>query len=299
MRARESITLKVQGLTLEGVVWRAPGANAPRILALHGWLDNIESFTPLAQYLSAYHVVAVDLPGHGHSAHRSADSSYHFIDWVATLVGILDALQWNNAILMGHSMGAGASMLTAATLPERIQALILIDALAPYTAKDDVMPERLRSHLNEARRRQGRAMRPYKTVDQAVQSLCKVVPLLSHAHATLIVGRNTRPVEGGFVWRGDPRLRGTSVMTLTEAQLHAFLARVLAPALFIRAPDGLAWDETELTEHANAMQRLETIYIDGGHHVHMEQARRVAEAIIPWLNQRLAGAAPVVDPKGD
>lgn len=285
MRTREHVTLMVQGLRLEGFVWHGDSKDAPPVLALHGWLDNAESFTPLAQHLKAYTIVAIDLPGHGHSEHRSLNAGYHFVDWVATIVGMLDALGWEKAILMGHSMGAGASVLTAATLPERIAALLLIDALAPYTVEAEDMPKRLVSHLKETKRRQGRKMRPYGSIEQAVRSLCKVVPLLSEAHATLIVGRNVRAVEGGFVWRGDARLRGTSVMTLTKAQLQAFLHRVRAPALLIRAPDGLAWDEQVLAAQSRSVARLETVYITGGHHVHMQRAPEVFGAIDTWLNR--------------
>ena len=38
------------------------------IIALHGYLDNSNSFKPLAEYLTAnkeYYIISVDLPGHG------------------------------------------------------------------------------------------------------------------------------------------------------------------------------------------------------------------------------------------
>ena len=49
----------------------APGQQGkPLLIALHGWLDNGASFLPLAPYLADFHLVCVDLPGHGHSDHK-------------------------------------------------------------------------------------------------------------------------------------------------------------------------------------------------------------------------------------
>lgn len=285
MNAPQKLVLTVQGLTLQGLMWRSQDPQAPRILALHGWLDNAESFTPLSSHLHTYTLVAIDLPGHGRSEHRHADASYHFIDWVESLFAILDALGWGTAILMGHSMGAGICTLAAATLPERVEALILLDALAPYTSEAESMPERLADHLKKTSRRQQRAMRPYPTVQQAVASLRRVVPLLSADHAGLIVARNTRPVPGGFVWCADPRLRSTSAMTLSQAQLAAFLHRVTAPALFIRAPDGLALEQATLQWQIAAIKNLQTVEISGGHHVHMQKAPVVAASVVAWLSR--------------
>lgn len=40
------------------------------VIALHGWLDNANSFARLAPRLEGLRIVALDLAGHGHSGHR-------------------------------------------------------------------------------------------------------------------------------------------------------------------------------------------------------------------------------------
>ena len=52
------------------------GHDGPRVLALHGWLDNAASFVPLADHLAGIQLVAPDLPGHGRSAHLAPGAEY-------------------------------------------------------------------------------------------------------------------------------------------------------------------------------------------------------------------------------
>jgi pimeloyl-ACP methyl ester carboxylesterase len=294
MRRATEITLSVQGLTLRAKHWPGATANAPRLLALHGWLDNAASFVPLAAHLADWDLVAVDLPGHGLSAHRSSDATYHFVDWVGTIVAVLDSLGWARAVLMGHSMGAGAAALVAGTLPTRVAGLVLLDALAPYTAVEAAMPERLAAYLQEVQLRPHRPLRPYANLAAASRALCRVVAHLSEANAALLVERNTRPLDDGqgVGWRSDPRLRGTSALTLTEPQLHAFLRRIVCPSVFIQAPDGLAWEPHALQRNAACFAQLTTVTIAGGHHVHMQRAADVAAAIRPCLTACEAAARP-------
>ena len=63
------------GLDIAACEWGDP-AGVP-VLALHGWLDNCGSFAPLGRLLRGVRLVALDLPGHGHSSHRSADGTYN------------------------------------------------------------------------------------------------------------------------------------------------------------------------------------------------------------------------------
>ena len=121
-QAPMAMSWQVNGLQLAGLSWGDPGAKP--LLALHGWLDNAASFSVLAPLLKHHHVVAVDLTGHGLSAHRSADAGYQIWEDLPELLGVLDALGWQEFSLMGHSRGAIIAGLLASTLPERVQRLV-------------------------------------------------------------------------------------------------------------------------------------------------------------------------------
>ena len=63
---------------IHGVRWGNP--NAPAVLGLHGWLDNVATFAPLSPLLADLQIFAIDLPGHGLSEHRPSGVRYHLLD---------------------------------------------------------------------------------------------------------------------------------------------------------------------------------------------------------------------------
>jgi len=68
-----SCLFQIDDRSIEGLVWGDP--NSPIIIALHGWLDNAESFYKIAPLLAHYQVVSIDLAGHGRSGWRGRDAS--------------------------------------------------------------------------------------------------------------------------------------------------------------------------------------------------------------------------------
>ena len=104
--------------------WGEPGA--PKVLALHGWLDNAASFIPLSAQLPGLDLVAIDLPGHGRSAHLPPGADYSFVGAINAILDVADALGWGRFAFLGHSMGAGLASMIAAACPERIERLVAI-----------------------------------------------------------------------------------------------------------------------------------------------------------------------------
>jgi pimeloyl-ACP methyl ester carboxylesterase len=132
MNTPQEIRLPARGLMLAGLRWHA-GAEC-RVLATHGWLDSAATFNELAPRLENCDVVALDLPGHGRSSHRGTGTLQHFVEYIADVVAALDALGWERAVLMGHSLGAGVMACVSGAFPERVRGLILIEGIAPQPA---------------------------------------------------------------------------------------------------------------------------------------------------------------------
>src|SRR5690606_3948749 len=107
MRTPEERRIEAWGLPLAGRFW--PGEGTP-ILALHGGLDNANSFLPLAAHLGQP-LFALDFAGHGKSAARPLNTAIHYIDNVRDVLAAADALGWQRFVLLGHSMGAGVASL--------------------------------------------------------------------------------------------------------------------------------------------------------------------------------------------
>lgn len=145
--------LAIDGFSIAAQTWKRSSltltTSSSKILCLHGWLDNSNTFTKLAPYLSnaGHEVVCIDLPGHGHSSH--ALGHYQHIRHVSLIKAILNKLGWEapDTSLIGHSMGGGIALLFAGCFPEMVENLILIDSFGPYTATNARAPTDLRKAI--------------------------------------------------------------------------------------------------------------------------------------------------------
>ena len=108
---------------------------------------------PLAANLHDLDLVAVDLPGHGRSAHLATGSDYSFYGSVNVVLDIADAMGWDRFALLGHSMGAGIGSLLAAACPQRVTRLLAIEALGALAEVPERTTARMRDAVAAARAR--------------------------------------------------------------------------------------------------------------------------------------------------
>ncbi len=256
---------------------------ATPVLALHGWLDNAASFIPLARHLDGIDLVAVDLPGHGRSAHLATGADYSFYGSVNVVLDIADALGWERFALLGHSMGAGIGSLVAAASPQRVARLVAIEALGALAEAPERTAIRMREAVAAARALPRKSLRVFPLLEPAIRARMQA-NALSEPVARLLVERGTRQVEGGFVWSSDPRLTLPSFTRLTEAQVRDLVAGIECPVRVIHASPAQPYlPDPVRRAHAAALRDGELIVIPGGHHLHMEQPAEVATAIGDFL----------------
>ena len=284
MNAPRERRIPLPHLALAAQEWGDPAA--PPLLALHGWLDNAGSYAALAPLLAPRcRVIALELPGHGHSDHLPAGATYHFLDYVRAVLAALDALELPRCSLLGHSLGAGIAALVAAAAPERIDRLHVIEGLGPLGDDGGYTLRRYRDAL-AAPPADGKALRVFRDLDQAISARA-IASGLRAEFARPIVERGLRVAGGGWQWRSDPRLVRPSAARLAETQIHALLAGIEAPtALLLSQPATPYLPAATMQARAACVPRIAVEHMEGGHHLQLEHPQAVAQ----WVLRHAAGS---------
>lgn len=258
------------------------------VIALHGWLDNAATFSRLAPLLPGLRIVALDLAGHGHSAHRAPGGGYLLWDYAQDVLLVAEQLGWERFALLGHSMGAIVSLLLAGALPERIEALALIDGLIPYTGEAEQAPQKLGEALRAQLALAGKRKPVYADLEQAVAARMKGVGAVSREAAERLASRGLMPVAGGYTWRSDSRLTLPSPLRLSRAHALAFLGALQCPAMLVLAEQGMLQVEPKLDELL-AGRPIQIERLPGGHHLHLD-SQVGAESVAACFNRFFARA---------
>lgn len=248
----------------------------PTLVCLHGWLDNAASFHCLAPLLAKhYHLLVVDLPGHGLSQPLAQGAHYYIWQNVETLYELLVVKGLAQVHLLGHSMGGVVASLFAGTFADQVSSLVLLDSLGPVTSDSKETPQQLAKAILDSQRTLS-PLRVFSTLDQAVLARSKSSPAMTVEALSPIVARNLKTVDGGYCWRTDVRLRQTSKVRLNEDQVSAFLSAITAPVLILMAEQGIV-PRDWIRQRAESLRAAELVYLPGHHHFHAE--KKFVEAI--------------------
>ena len=109
-------------------------SSLPPLLVLHGLFGASGNFKSWAtqlgkEYETGRRIVLADLRNHGDSPHAA---SMRFGEMAEDVLALMDKLDLERAVLIGHSLGAKVAMVAALRQPERIERLLVLD-MAPVS----------------------------------------------------------------------------------------------------------------------------------------------------------------------
>lgn len=127
----DSQFIEVNGLTVH---YKEQGAGATTYLLLHGFGASVFTWrSVMDDFASLGRVIAYDRPAFGLTSRPlpgewSGQSPYSSEAQAALVIGLMDALGIEKAVLVGNSAGGTIAVYTALTYPQRVSGLILVDA---------------------------------------------------------------------------------------------------------------------------------------------------------------------------
>jgi len=270
IRQGEAITFDVYGRQLAAKAWGDP--EGLPTLALHGWLDNANTFDRLAPQLKELNLVAMDFAGHGYSEHRPPGVHYHSFTDIQDVMAVAAQLGWDRFNLLGHSMGASIASELAAMFPECVERSALIDgfiATGGISVQDRIGQNR--EAIEKMLTVHDKAPRVYPDIKEMARRVTEATDQSFEA-AIVLVERGHRIVDGGVTWRTDPRIRFPTPLRHTRQTIDVLLQNSTSPALLLVAEQGDKWYQGEIADAEAHHPNLSVQRLPGPHHIHLEPA---------------------------
>ena len=210
--------ITVNGLQIHYLDWGNAGKQ-PLIL-LHGIARVAHTFDHVAPHFAQqYHVIAVDMRGHGDSGWHS-QGAYLVEDYTSDIEALIEQLKLRNIVLWGASTGGRVVQMIAGRHPDWVSAVIV----------EDVGPERPATISNRRGDRMAKEADGWASVDELLMQIKKdqprtAEPLLLHFAQH---GSKAR-ADGRVVWKRDPAILKGFIPT----ELWATVRNIKAPIIYV------------------------------------------------------------------
>ena len=280
---------------LAGKLW-GNAASEKKILAVHGWLENAGSFDRLAPLLlqnelfaQKYSILAIDLAGHGLSSHRPDGVPYSMIGYVLDIKRVLDQLGWKKFSILGHSLGGAISTLLSIGLEEQVEHLMTLDSVSPMCIRPDQYLNRLKHTVERASTIYSPAdgFKVYPTEEAILTRILEGNTNLNLEGAKVLAIRGAKPVEDGFTFTRDLKIKEGSLMYFLSNSYQEFVSEVFkhisTPTLHILPMDS-HMQFRELLPEVDLPDNFTTKCVPGNHHTHTNTPEAVAHTILEFLN---------------
>ncbi|MBC7795589.1 MAG: alpha/beta hydrolase [Pyrinomonadaceae bacterium] len=239
----------------------------PSLIFLHYFGGSARSWTEvIAQLEHDFHCIALDLRGFGLSNESNENAaSFTLEDYADNLENLIAALEINNFVVVGHSMGGKFALEFAARQPKNLKSLILIapSPPTPEPISDDERKHQIESHGTRA---------------AAIETVNKATAFpLSETIFERAVEDNLRTSENA--WRAW-------LETESKVDISDSMVKIVAPALVVSgAKDEAIKTEVLERELMPFLNNSKLVKIpDAGHLLPLEVPDKVAELIREFIS---------------
>ena len=207
-------------------------SDGPTLILMHGLTANAHSFEGLirAGLSPRLHVLSVDLRGRGLSDHP--DGPYGVPDHVADILGMMDALGIEQAVVGGHSYGGLLAFYMAAHHTNRVAKCVVMDAPA------EVHP-RILDQVKPSLDRLGITFPSWQAYLDHVRSLPYYEGLWDDALEDFYRHDGRENPDGTIQTRSSPKHIAAVAAAGLQIDWPATVKRISQPTLMLRAPDSL------------------------------------------------------------
>lgn len=253
------------------------GAGPPRIVFLHGGGQNAHTWDTVIVGLGEP-ALAVDLPGHGHSAWRE-DGDYSPQLNADALIPALREHAPEADLVVGMSLGGLTAIRLAAVAPDLVNELVLID----------VTPSALQRHSEMTKEQQGTValMHGEREFPSFQAMLDLTIAAAPHREVKALrrgVFHNSRRLDNGnWTWRYD------AIRTFPDfTGLWDDVDRVSAPITLIRGGSSGFVTDADAAELAGRAKAFRAAHVvdNSGHSVQSDQPRVLIDLLRAVLGAR-------------
>lgn len=255
----------------------------PALVLVHGSNASLHTFIPIIELLEdRFRIIAYDQPGHGLTGPHPRDD-YSAAGYAAALDVVLEHLGVKEFALAGNSMGGWVSWRYALENPNRLTALILIDASgAPPPAEAE--QRRLYLGARIMRHPVGRWLARYITPRSIIkQSLLDTV-----ADESLVTDKLIDRYWELLRFPGNRRAAGIRAVTDREDHKADRLSEISAPTLIIWGAEDRVTPPYDADTFDAIIPNSQKVVFPGVGHVPMEEApKQTADTINVFLSTKM------------
>lgn len=189
--------IEVQGSLIRYLKWGDP--TRPGLLLVHGNGAHAEWWSFIAPFFATeYNVVAYDISGMGESGHRDTYEMDVFAEEMMAVAGDSGLFDHDEPpIIVAHSFGGRIAIQTGSDFGDRFAGLVIVDSPINPPSREGGPPER-----------EPRPHRPYASLEEALGRFRLMPPqgCDNHYIVDYIARHSLREVEGGWIWKFDPKI---------------------------------------------------------------------------------------------